>query len=403
MNRKGLEEKRNDLEKEMKDLVANSKAENRAMNENEVARFDEIEREIKEIDATIEREDKVNSMEEKEVKTENTEELTAEEKRCYRSVEERDDYKAFASYIRNRVAGVETRDGDVNLTKGANGGIIPSTIVNKIWEKVEEISPVHKFASKYNIKGTAVLPKEDESDGAITVGFQAEFDELVSSSNKFATISLTGYLYGALTKISKSLLNNSDFNLTNWVIKKMAKKIAKFVEGIDLNGYTNVQAGVDVKGVAGSYDTTNMKKVLANKSAITSDELIDIQELIPDAYQEDCAWYMKKATRTAIRKLKDGQGNYLMQRDFTQKGRYVLLGAPVYLSDSIDALGATNKNVIFYGDMAGLAVKESETPEIQVLVEKFATQHAIGVVAWGEIDAKVENPQMIAVAVTPNA
>ena len=403
--RKGLEERRNDLEKEMKELVANSKKENRAMNEDEVAKFDENEKAIKEIDATLERMDKVNNMEEKEEKREEETEktLTTEEKRFYKSVEERDDTKAFATYIRNRVAGIETRDGEVNLTKGANGGVIPQTIVNKIWEKVEEISPIHNFATKYNMKGTAILPKEDETDGAITVAFQAEFDELTSNSNKFATISLSGYLYGALTKISKSLLNNTDFNLTQWVIKKMAKKIAKFVEGIDLHGYQNTTAGIDVKGVDGSYDATNMKKVLASKSAITSDELIDIQELVPDAFQEGSAWYMNKATRTAVRKLRDGDGNYLLQRDFSQKGRYVLLGAPVYPSENIEGLGKTNKPVIYYGNMEGLAVKETETPEIEVLVERFATQHAIGVVTWGEIDVKVENPQAIAVAVTPNA
>ena len=186
--RKGLEEKRNDLEKEMKELVANSKKENRAMNEDEVAKFDENEKAIKEINATLERMDKVNNMEEKEEKREEETEktLTTEEKRFYKSVEERDDTKAFATYIRNRVAGIETRDGEVNLTKGANGGVIPQTIVNKIWERVEEISPIHNFATKYNMKGTAILPKEDETDGAITVAFQAEFDELTSNSNKFA-------------------------------------------------------------------------------------------------------------------------------------------------------------------------------------------------------------------------
>ena len=56
-----------------------------------------------------------------------------------------------------------------------------------------------------------------------------------------------------------------------------------------------------------------------------------------------------------------------------------------------------------YGDFSGLAVKESEKSEIQVLREKFATQHAVGVVAWGELDAKVEDTQKIAVAVTGSA
>ena len=56
---------------------------------------------------------------------------------------------------------------------------------------------------------------------------------------------------------------------------------------------------------------------------------------------------------------------------------------------------AAGKTVIFYGDMSGLATKVSEDVSVEVLREKYATQHAIGVVAWMEIDAKVENAQKI--------
>jgi HK97 family phage major capsid protein len=54
------------------------------------------------------------------------------------------------------------------------------------------------------------------------------------------------------------------------------------------------------------------------------------------------------------------------------------------------------KTAIYYGDMSGLAVKLSEDINIEVLREKFATQHAIGVVGWIELDSKVENAQKIA-------
>ena len=47
--------------------------------------------------------------------------------------------------------------------------------------------------------------------------------------------------------------------------------------------------------------------------------------------------------------------------------------------------------------------KEAEKVEAQILREKYATQHAIGVVMWGEIDAKVEDTQKIAVATCPSA
>lgn len=392
MNIKGLEEKRNDLKSQMTSLLDNAKAEERAMNEEEVAEFDKMEKEIKDIDATIEREEKIESMEEKEVVVENTKELNAEEKRMYNSVEERDDYNSFAEYIRSKVENRET----TNLTKGDNGAVIPKTIINKIIDKVEEISPIYASATHYNMGGTITIPKVDEGTDKITVAYATEFTDLTSHSNKFGTIELSGYLYGALTKISKSLLRNSNFNLTNWVISKMAQKIANFIEKELLYGTSS-----KVSGVVGSYDSAKMAVTLASKSAITADELIDTQELVPDVYQGNAYWIMNKATRTAIRKLKDSDGNYLLNRDLSAKWGYTLLGKDVYCSDNVEKLGTASKSVIFYGDFSGLAVKESETAEIQILNELFAAQHAIGVVAWGEIDAKVEDTQKIAVVTSP--
>ena len=58
---------------------------------------------------------------------------------------------------------------------------------------------------------------------------------------------------------------------------------------------------------------------------------------------------------------------------------------------------AAGKSAIVYGDMSGLAVKVSEDMNIEVLRERFATEHAIGVVGWMELDAKIENEQKIAV------
>ena len=383
MNTKGLEEKRIDLKGQLEALLDTAKNEERAMTSEEINKFDELEEEIRNIDKTIEREERTNTMENTEIKKDVT-------------VEERD-VKSFADYIRNAVSGLENR-AESTLAKGDNGAVIPKTIVKKIMEKVEDISPIYKLATKYNMGGVINVPKEDNTSDTITVAYATEFTELESHSNKFATIELTGYLYGALTKISKSLLRNSDFDLTNWVVNKMAKKIAKFIEGELINGTSN-----KISGIVGSYDATNMKVTLAKASAITADELIDLQELIPDEYQADCIFVMNRATRKAIRKLKDGQGNYLLEKDSTSKWGYRLMGNDVYCSDNISALGTASKPVVMYGDFSGLAVKEGEKTEIQVLTERFATQHAVGVVAWGELDAKVEDTQKIAVAVAGSA
>lgn len=384
MNEKELLEKRQDLKDKMEKILNTAKAENRAMNEKEVADFDETEKSIKDIDATLERMEKASKIENKEVKPEDKKELTQEEK----------DVKAFANFIRNKVNGT-INNADVNLTKGDNGAVIPKTIAKKIIDKVIEISPLYASATKYNAKGTLAIPKYDDSTDDVTVAYATEFDELVSHSGKFATVELTGFLIGALTKISKSLLNNSDFNLTEYVINKMAEKFKLFYEGEMINGTSD-----KISGIVNSYDSTKMKITLAAKSSVTADELIDIQEAVPDSFQVGAYWIMNRTTRKAIRKLKDSEGNYILNRAFNEKWDYELLGKPVYCSEKVAKLGTASKPVIFYGDFSGLAVKETEEMEIQVLVEKFATQHAIGVCGYSELDAKVENTQKIAVAVT---
>ena len=101
-----------------------------------------------------------------------------------------------------------------------------------------------------------------------------------------------------------------------------------------------------------------------------------------------------------IRKLKDGDGNYLLNRNLDSKWGYELLGKPVYTTDRVNELGTATKPVIFYGDFSGLAVKHTEELEINILLERYATQHAIGVCGYTELDAKVENTQKIAVAYT---
>ena len=103
---------------------------------------------------------------------------------------------------------------------------------------------------------------------------------------------------------------------------------------------------------------------------------------------------MSPETLTTISLLKDSNGRYLLQDDITNDFGYTLLGKPVYESDNMDEIGAGNTPV-YYGDMSGLATKFVEELEIEVLREKYADQHAVGVVAWMEFDSKVEDAQKI--------
>ncbi len=374
---KSLAEQRAELLEKMRELTETVEGEQRAFSEEEDKEFDGLEKRIHEIDQTIEKLNRARGIPGERAKKET--EDGGEGKEGKEEQEER----AFAAYIRGEV--LQER-ADTNLTMSDNGAVIPSSIVNKIIQKVYDISPIYQLATRYNIGGTISIPYYDEEAQAITMAYATEFIELESTSGKFGSIELKGFLAGALSKISKSLVNNSSFQIVPFVVGAMANSISRWIEKELLVGTAEKIEGL--KGVTKNVDAAAAAKV-------TSDELIDLQEEVPDMFQAGAVWIMHKSTRTAIRKLKDGDGNYILNKDATARWGYTLFGKDVYTSESMPKMEA-GKTAVFYGDFSGLAVKVSENVSIEVLREKFATQHAVGVVAWLEMDAKVENAQKIA-------
>lgn len=379
MNLKKLTEQKNQKQKEMQGLIDAADAEERTLNEEEMKKFEKLEEEIHSIDVSIRAIDASRNLgPEDEPNTEGDKDPEKEQ----RDIEQRD-IEEFDAYLRGKV---EERDA-TNMVKTDNGAVIPTTIAKKIIEKVVDMCPIYHDADPYNVKGALQIPYYDETTKDIKMEYCDEFTEGESSTGKFGSITLTGYLARAITDVSKSLINNSQFNIVDFVIRRMALSIAKFMEKELLHGTTS-----KVDGLSG----VTQKVTAASATAVTADEIIDLQEAVPDEYQADAYFIMNKKTRTAIRKLKDGQGNYLLNKDANSRWGYTLFGKDVYTSANMDEMAA-GKKAIFYGDYKGLAVKVSEDINIDVLRETKARQHAVEVLGFVEFDAKVQNAEMIAV------
>ena len=67
----------------------------------------------------------------------------------------------------------------------------------------------------------------------------------------------------------------------------------------------------------------------------------------------------------------------------------------MYVSDNMPDI-ASGVDAIYYGDMRGLATKFNEEINIEVLRERYADEHAVGVIGWFEFDSKVIDEQQIA-------
>lgn len=384
-----LEEKKNDLITRAEEVLTTAKAEKRELTDAEAQELAEIRDDVRRIKETLKLDDDFREMLDAEKKPDNepkeeTNVIVDEKDRACKEQEQRaiDEEKMFEAFLRGKI---NERAND--MTTGDNGKVIPQTIANKIIKRVYDICPVLERSNKYNVKGKLVIPYYDESSKHITVDYQTEFSAMSSNVGKFnSSIDLDGFLAGALVKISRSLINNAQFNIVDHVVDLMAEHIARFIEGELLNGTQD-----KVEGLSGLTNAVTA----ASANAITADEIIKLHDKVKDRYQSNAMWIMSPATRTALRLLKDDMGRYMLQDDISLPFGTSLLGKPVYVSDNMPEI-ATGNAVIYYGDFKGLATKFSENINIQVLREKYADEHADGVIGWFEFDSKVEDQQKLA-------
>lgn len=367
MNFKELIERRNELVETMDGIFKNAETEKRALNEEENNTYDSIMQEIRSIDDTLKKAEEARSIDNVTAKAEKADDT-----------EER----AFINYIRS-----EKRD----LTAGDNGAIIPQSIADRIIETVKNIAPIFELSTKYNSKGNLIFPCYDESESSINTAYATEFTALNSTSGKFTSIKLGGHLAGALVKVSKSLINSAEFDLLSYVVAKMSESIARFLEKELLTG-----EGGDDK-MTGVLNDGNTPVVEASAgTAISADDLVRLQIEVPQVHQANAVWIMSKNTLLAVRTLKDGENRFMLNEDISAPFGYSLLGKPVYISDNMPEISTKAKAVV-YGDFSGMFVNIRPNVEIQVLAEKYADEHATGVVAWIEADSKVAEKQKLAV------
>lgn len=383
---KDLVEKKNDLITRAEKVLNIAKSEKRELTEAEAAELAEIRDNVRRIMEHLDLMDDIDELGRLGRKGEGEKVM---EKEIIKEVEETravelKERQAFENYIRGYI--VHERAGELTPASISGGALIPTTIVNYIIKKVYDICPILDRSQKFNVKGNLDIPYYPADSNNITVAYQQEFSALTSSSGKFASVQLTGFLAGCLTKVSRSLINNSQIDIVGFVVDEMAYAIKRFIEHELLVGTSGKVTGLS---------TLSNGITAASATAITADEVVKLHDSIKDEFQSNAIWIMSPATRTALRLLKSQTGYYLLNDDVSTPFGTSLLGKPVYVSDNMPNIAAGN-TAIYYGDMHGLATKFSEDINIQVLRERFADEHAIGVVGWFEFDSKVIDEQQIA-------
>jgi HK97 family phage major capsid protein len=203
----------------------------------------------------------------------------------------------------------------------------------------------------------------------------------------------------ARTDLGRNLLEDSAFNLLDVMADLFGEAMAidednQFLTGTGGGrpyGILGDRSGAEAIPVSGVTDVNS-----GNATLLTADGLIDLTENIADQYKAGAVFAMRRSSRQAIRKLKDGDGKYLWQNSYVAGEPPSLLGYPVTGSESMPAVAANAYPVIF-GDLKGYIVADRVGMTVERITDStLMGQNKIALFARRRLGGQVAEPWRLA-------
>ncbi|NLB87565.1 MAG: phage major capsid protein [Bacteroidales bacterium] len=272
-----------------------------------------------------------------------------------------------------------------SLTIGTNsegGYLVPDEFERTLIEALEEENIFRSLAHVITTSsGDRKIPVV-ASKG--TASWLDEEEAVPESDDAFTQVSIGAYKLGTLIKISEELLNDSAFNLETYIAKEFARRIgAKEEEAFFVGDGEGKPTGIFHETSGGQLGATSAK---ANE--ITADELLDLFYSLRAPYRKKATFVMNDATVKAIRKLKDGSGQYLWQPSITAGTPDTILNRPVKTSSYVPTIAAGAK-IVAFGDFGYYWVADRQGRVFQRLNELFAVTGQVGFKATQRVDGKL--------------
>ena len=233
------------------------------------------------------------------------------------------------------------------------GYAVPFALDRKILSKVRDLNIMRRLCSSQSVSTPETYWNVDL--GGTDAGWVGELTDRPNTNvPQLARAGITwGEIY-ANPKASYRLLDDALFNVEAWYSQKVAETFADYEEEAFLTGDgTNKPKGLlDYDYVAtadGSRDFGKFQKITS--TTLTADAIIDLYYSLRQVYRgNNTAWLMNPATIQALRKIKDGNQNYIWIDNIANGMVGTLLGRPVYESRFMPDFSTAGNKAILFGD-----------------------------------------------------
>src|SRR5690625_2247900 len=300
-----------------------------------------------------------------------------------------DEYKnAFWNAMRSKAPTQEVMNSLSVGTDSEGGFLVPDEFERTLVQTLEEENVFRQLAKVIKTSsGDRKIPVVVTKGSAAWLDEGEEFEE---SDSIFGQTSIGAYKLGTMIKVSDELLNDSVFSIENYIATEFARRIgAKEEEAFLVGDGEGKPTGIFNATAGGQLGVT-----AASATAITADEVIDLVYSLKAPYRKNAVFIMNDATVKAIRKLKDGQGQYLWQPSLTAGTPDTLLNRPVFTSAYAPTI-AGGANTIAFGDFRYYWIADRQGRSFKRLNELFATSGQVGFLGSQRVDGKLILPEAV--------
>ena len=302
-----------------------------------------------------------------------------------------DEYKkAFWNVMRSKNPHYDVVNALQVGTDSEGGYLVPDEFERTLVQSLEEENIFRKLAKIIQTSsGDRKIPVVTTHGSASWL----DEEELYPDSDEvFGQTSIGAYKLGTFIKVSDELLSDSVFDLQNYISTEFARRIGSKEEEAFFIG----DGSGKPTGIFAATGGAQLGVTTAGATAITVDEVIDLFYSLKSPYRKKAVFVMNDATVKTIRKLKDGQGQYLWQPSLTAGTPDMILNRPVYTSAYIPGIEAGAKSIAF-GDFGYYWIADRQGRAFKRLNELFATTGQVGFMATQRVDGKLILPEAIKV------
>ncbi len=273
------------------------------------------------------------------------------------------------SVLARGYADVEQR---AQTTANAAGGYtVPTELMSIITKSMAAWGPMYSedVATVITTNGGGQITMPTVNDTASTAEAHTEGTTLTDDGGKDVTFGqkvLEAFAYDTeWLRVSKELADDSIFAMEQVLGDLLGERLGRIAN-------LQLTTGTGSSAPNGIVTASTLGKTAAGAAAITGDEIIDLVHSVDPAYRTGpkVQFMFNDSTLSAIRKLKDGDGNYLWQMGNVQQGQPgTLLGYGYRVNQAMDGL-ATGNRVMLFGDMGKYYVRKVGAPLIGALQDK---------------------------------